>query len=1203
MKKILLTAALASAIPAISTAANPPGAVNPVRPGNDIMRFLPKAKCSGLADDFVKVSMNSADTKSVNSSASRLPAFDTLLPAADETGYLDGPLMETYFYTLDYDKESIDHGSWVETVIKGYTVTVYDPEMKAVGAIHDTVTLTGNETKVAGIGVGPQLTKKFFNTDNTLEIMICVYKNTSEYVNSISTVVYSLGVDEPVAELPGMYVSCVNTATDNWSEKFYITFLTEEETETPMVGDVLNTVDYAFSTYKYAGYNGMEDPILSTRVPVVTISGENSIPFISTTADGIPYFCVNHMKYSWFEDPYDYTNENPTADNELIVDIYSLPSAYGQTVEKFSTTTIPSEASIENLYFMYIGTFSYDKDISVGKYSDDGTPSLILTREYYRPGSDDYSYSYDVYTAAPKGETTEGKQLFTLAERVDGGYFMPDIEGHDPQVMFVKQENDEFRFDFVSLLDGTLEHTIPYYIEGDLFFNTTATRVPYEDSYLYAVAQTHGESDPDGNVWTNIVYLDTDANVHHIDRLNMGKNIDYAKVYMAPEALDPFIFNLDDAREYMLIVKRRDPGASGNHEELLVLSADENKPALLTLTPDEELGSLATIFLSNLDSDTPSLMAIYAKDYRYTLIGHTLPLKLYEAGDGTIENPYEITSVGGLKMIKANPDAHYVITRDIDAEGHILSPSMFTFTGTLDGQNHIISNLELRGRSLIPFINRAEKPSDALTVGNIRFLNPSFMSETHNQGLLVGEMTGGRISNVHVYEGNIHSSSSVSGLVGGAYLSSVIEGCSVNADIVSEDGTAAGIVAATRTSSAVKACAFSGTITGTSEVGGIVGSIGNANDIISDCHVNAKIKANNTVGGIAGTSARGLISRCHVQGSIEATEAPRWGGGPKAGGVVGELSQFFASEDNKTPGVAVENCFVNLSSISYTGETAQENFPGQNNSMHRIVGYSAVNNEPEVIDYDSDWNPIYGDPNEPEAGLVSNYAVSSLPVCSEEIMDATDSTEGKSVSRDELSKDFFMQLGFNYGDEIDNPWSASGDMTSPSLFFEGGLLMLTPAQNIMKVGESITLSLSLAAAEITEDMIEGFSFNISDESVIECTDTKYDNGCILIELSGLAVGTARVDAYLAGKQASAIITVSPGSGSDMIQDMKNGIDINLRGRMVTAEDCDINVFSADGMNVAHGHGYCDLSALSSGIYIVTAHGSNGSSSVKISLRR
>lgn len=43
--------------------------------------------------------------------------------------------------------------------------------------------------------------------------------------------------------------------------------------------------------------------------------------------------------------------------------------------------------------------------------------------------------------------------------------------------------------------------------------------------------------------------------------------------------------------------------------------------------------------------------------------------------------------------------------------------------------------------------------------------------------------------------------------------------------------------------------------------------------------------------------------------------------------------------------------------------------------MHRIVGASVANAEPDVIDYDSEYNPVYGDPREPDAGLEGNYAV------------------------------------------------------------------------------------------------------------------------------------------------------------------------------------------------------------------------------------
>ena len=198
----------------------------------------------------------------------------------------------------------------------------------------------------------------------------------------------------------------------------------------------------------------MGDPALTVRVPQITVAGENAMPFISTVSDGKPWFAVNRMKYCWYEDPFDFNNDNPTPDNELMVDLYTLESSWDAVAKLYSTTTIPSTATIDDLSFLYLGDFSYDNDLSFGRYSADGLPSLIITRQHYTSGNDSYTYDYYVYSTAGKSQTAAGEKKITIAENVTGGYFMQDIKGFDPQVLFIVEDGNSYKFNFVSLVTG-----------------------------------------------------------------------------------------------------------------------------------------------------------------------------------------------------------------------------------------------------------------------------------------------------------------------------------------------------------------------------------------------------------------------------------------------------------------------------------------------------------------------------------------------------------------------------------------------------------------------------------------------------------------------------------------------------------------------------------------------------------------------------
>lgn len=1171
--------------------------------------FAPKAKAETRAAGSPSSVNTPAFAKAQNAMQMKAAKQDfefTQLPAADEQGFLDSPKGEIWYYTMDYKKETVDHGAWKETLISGYKITVYDAAFNQLGTVEDDITLAEDETKVAQVEVGTLVTQKFFNYDNSYEIMVGIACNTVNYVNNYRTNAYSIGNNEPVASMAGYYVSAVNAATDAWSEKFWITFQTEEETETPEINGIQNFADYVFKTYKSAGYSGMEDAKLTVRIPALTTAGENAIPFLSTVHNGMPYFATNRMKYCWYEDPFDYTNDNPTANNELICDIYTIPSAWASDVELYSTTTIKSDATIDDCYFLYNGAFSYNDDISFGRYTDDDAPSLIITREYFVPGKDDYTYDFFVTSAAPKGETAEGVKKIDLATNVLGGYFLSDITGENPMVMFAKGNADgTYTFDFTDTKTGETKFSLPYAIGNGLYLTTETDRVATANGYLLVCPQTYGSTDDEGNMHTYVAYVTTEGEIDHIDDLNLGKDIDLAQIYSNVEAFNPYIFNIDDAREYLVLVKRRNvSGQTGNHEELLVISSDPEKGMLLQLTPDDELGSLRHISLVNIGTDNQVMTVMYYNDETKAMTNNSyaLPLSLYDEGDGTVDNPYVITTFGGLQQMKKNPAANYVLGADIDAAGNEINNNSYVFSGSLDGNGHIISNLKITGRALFPMLTGSvekEEGSTEATVKNINFVNPVFNAEVDGQGLLVGNATSATISGIHIYGGKVNGNAAVAGIVGKAALYSTVSECSFNGEVSSTEDAAAGIVGQVMTSSTVNACAFAGKIEGGSTIGGIASSTSANAGVVTNCHVNADIKGKNTIGGIVGESMRAPITNCHVEGTIEATEAPRWGGGPKAGGIVGELYPTMSSDEEspEETQAVVKGCYVNLSSLTFSGTTAEEEFAGQNDTMHRIVGKSAVNNEPEVIGYDeeNDWAPIYSDPLAPEAALADNYAVATLAKVAENIADDATSTEGKTIDSEEAGMSFFTELEWAYGYSAEEPWSMTGNQNCPTLYYEGGLLMATPTDVTAEVGQEFTVKLSLAGGQITDDMFESLTFDMLDEEMFDWDEMWTDvdeEGNILFYFTPVKEGKNTVTFGLIGKTAKVNVTIVPATSIGKIESNKNTISIN--GRTVTADGCKIEVYSSIGAHLLSGNGKVALNGIPSGMYVIKATAADGS---------
>lgn len=1195
MNKFLLTAA-AAAMTFTAAAASAPS----WRPGaqKEAFPFAPKAKAELRHTTTAQAGLDIVKAKAA---AKEGTVTSASLPASSDVGYIDGPKGETWFYTVENKSTIVDHGTWKQEDITGFIINVYNAEFNLVGTVEDDIEFKENETRVAQIDVASLLTQKFFNYDTNYELMVMISLNTVEYTNNTRTLVYGLEsgktVSETIGEIEGYYVDAVNTARDAWSEQYWITFTTEEETLTPTVGGIMNAGDYVFKTYKYAGYSGMGDPVLECRLPMITSAGQNYVPFISTVKYGRPYFATNRLKYSWFEDPFNYENENPTADNELQVDLYSTESSWGSNIVKFSSTAFPLATTAADRFFLYVGAFSYSDDLSFGRYTADNVPAFIITKEKM-VGADAYTYFYDVYKGAAQGADAEGEHLLSLASEVDGGYFMADIPGFDPQVMFTRTTGSGYVFDFTSLITGEIEHSVPVAATG-LSLTAATDRIPYGDGYLYVAAQTHGESQPNGDMHSFVAFFNPDGSLHHLHTLNLGQLVDYATIYTAPDAFDPYIFNLDSKQEYMAIVKRRNGvAATGNHEELVVVSEDPEAEPLFVYTPDDGLGTLATVYFANL-ATTPRMIVVTAKDNKYISTAYTLPVKLFDEGDGTEANPYVITTMGGLQQMRFMPSAHYVLGTDIDAAGTPVAFPEFDFSGSFDGLGHSISNLLLDGNSLFPAVARpasATEGSKAGTIANLNLVDPVFNAVKDAHGILVGQIRGGVIRNVHVYGAKVNTEVDAAGLVGGVYLGSVVEECSVNADIVgSEDSSLGGIALNTRTGGIIRACAFNGTIAGGQTLGGIVADFGHADDVLENCHVKASISGKNTIGGIAGSSAHGTIRFCHVEGDITASEAPRWGGGPKTGGIVGDLAAFPgdpSGEEEVEPNIAIEGCYVNLSSLTFTGEpSSSEEYPGQNDTMHRIVGSSAANGYPEYLGEDSDYNPIWGNPAAPEAGLKNNYAVNTLDVVNSDIADATGTTEGMSVDPYETGMGFFTELGWLYGFDAENPWSYTGDQLHPSLYFEGGLLVIDPEEATIKVDDEITLTVSCKGGSITEDDLGGFTMEMTDETVLETLEMGMVGEDIVLSFKAIKEGNVKLTVGLKGKTVESNITVKSAAGiTDAVAD---GSAISFDGTVVTAPACDIDVYTTMGVRVLSARDSADLSRLGGGVFIVTARPVNG----------
>lgn len=131
-------------------------------------------------------------------------------------------------------------------------------------------------------------------------------------------------------------------------------------------------------------------------------------------------------------------------------------------------------------------------------------------------------------------------------------------------------------------------------------------------------------------------------------------------------------------------------------------------------TISEEIGDLNIFLIQNKETD------ILAKQYQKNIeepISEVKPLNnsVYQFGDGSEENPYQVSTAEQLDAVRNDLSAHYIQTADIDLSGINWKPigwketeiisdtaeiyyqySVEDFNGTFDGDNHKITGINIK---------------------------------------------------------------------------------------------------------------------------------------------------------------------------------------------------------------------------------------------------------------------------------------------------------------------------------------------------------------------------------------------------------------------------------------------------------------------------------------------------------------------------
>ncbi|MBN2130253.1 MAG: hypothetical protein JW741_12195 [Sedimentisphaerales bacterium] len=264
----------------------------------------------------------------------------------------------------------------------------------------------------------------------------------------------------------------------------------------------------------------------------------------------------------------------------------------------------------------------------------------------------------------------------------------------------------------------------------------------------------------------------------------------------------------------------------------------------------------------------------------------------YSGGSGTPDDPYEIATAEDLIALGETPedyDKHFILTADIDLDPNLPGGKVFDkaviapdtdpngtwghsqgtpFSGTFEGNDHIISNLRIAGRSYLGLFGKLDCGAE------IRDLGLEAV-EIHGAGDYVGGLVGfnrGGITTSYS-TGTVSGHVKVGGLVGNNREGVIAT--SYSTGLVAGVWWVGGLVG--HNSASVTTSYSTSAITGDEYAGGLVGTNEGG---ITTSYSTGTVSGYDEVGGLVGYNHEGVVATSYSTGVVR--------GAWRVGGLVGE---------------------------------------------------------------------------------------------------------------------------------------------------------------------------------------------------------------------------------------------------------------------------------------------------------------------------
>jgi hypothetical protein len=265
-----------------------------------------------------------------------------------------------------------------------------------------------------------------------------------------------------------------------------------------------------------------------------------------------------------------------------------------------------------------------------------------------------------------------------------------------------------------------------------------------------------------------------------------------------------------------------------------------------------------------------------------------ISLAKYSGGSGTADDPYLISTPQQMNSIGVNPSdlgKCFMLTSDIDmstytgTQYNIIGNSTTKFTGTFDGNGHIIRNLNYTTTASVNNVGLFGYIYSGAEIKNLWLVDISIQSYGDCIGGLVGRSEySTQIISCYIY-GSINGGSNVGGLIGYTEYGSIsccYTSCTINGEI-------AGGLVGWNAADEISSCYSTSSISGTGAIGGLVG-MHDYFGSIKNCCADAQVSDTGgitSVGGLVGQNSstnNSAITYCYSVGSVHGQYPTMTGG-------------------------------------------------------------------------------------------------------------------------------------------------------------------------------------------------------------------------------------------------------------------------------------------------------------------------------------